>query len=117
MLRRTVLKANKGPQNPGPTLQGWGRTAQKRRLEYETVENKYGAREFNKNWDVVGLQTRSTDMLQCRTYFNFPQRMIGFAFNWSCQNIVTMVPGAIFLLGYHEWVTEVDHHTKRAAWW
>ena len=46
--RRNAMAMNKGPAYSGPTLHGWGRTVQKRRLEMEAVEGKYGKRQFNK---------------------------------------------------------------------
>jgi hypothetical protein len=117
MLRRSLSRFNKAPQNPGPTMQGWGRTAQKRRLEYETVENKYGTREFTKQWDYCGLETRTTDHSEVRLYFNFPQRMLGFAFNWWAHNLVAIMASVVIFIAIDKYVHHVDHKTKRAAWW
>jgi hypothetical protein len=117
MLRRTVTRANKAPQTPGPMMQGWGRTAQKRRLEYETVESKYGGREYNKNWDLVGLQTRTTAHTAVRTYFNYPQRMLGFVFNATAWNAVPLCASAVPIILGFKWIGHIDHEVKHAAWW
>ncbi len=108
---------HKAPQNPGPALHGWGRSIQKRRLEYETVESKYGAREFNKNWDLAGLQTRSTDYMQVRTYFNFGGRMGGWLFNWGQMGVLVTVPGMGVLYVIHDLNDRYDKSIHRAAWW
>ena len=119
MLRRTLVQANmaKAPSNPGPTLQGWGRSVQKRRLEYETVESKYGGREFNKHWDLAGLTARSTDYLEVRTYFNFGARMGGWIFNWGAMGAMCLVPGAGVIYGIHVANLAYDDRIHRAAWW
>jgi hypothetical protein len=119
MLRSTLVKANltKAPANPGPTLQGWGRSVQKRRLEYETVNSKYGKREFTKNWDLVGLTQRSTDFMEIRTYFNFGSRMGTWLFNWGQFTVLAFVPGAGFILTLHAVNKKYDESIHRAAWW
>ena len=117
MLRRTAAKMNKAPQTPGPTMQGWGRTAQKRRLEYETVENKYGKREFNKNWDLAGLEVRMSEASEQRVYFNYPQRMAGWVFNLTSTYATSWVGGASVIGGLHIYTKHVDAETKHAAWW
>ena len=121
MLRRTLVKRNsatlnKGVQNPGPTFHTWGRTVQKRRLEYETVENKYGKREFNKNWDLAGCTQRSTDYFEMRVYFNYPMMIFTWLFN-SFNALFGFIPSAGFLWGLHLATEEYDKRMKRAAWW
>ena len=117
MLRRTVLQANKGPATPGPTLYGWGRTAQKRRLAYETVESKYHKKEFNKNWDVAGHQTRYTDYMEVRTYFAFTARWGLFVYNIVSNQILCTAGVGIVLYFMHKQVLWYDDRLRRAAWW
>jgi hypothetical protein len=118
MLRRTIAarQLTKTVQQPGPTLQGWGRTVQKRRLEYETVDNKYGKREFNKNWDLVGCVHRSTDYLEMRLYFNYPTMIFTWLFN-SWNTLFHFWPSAGFMIALHYMTEEEDKRMKRAAWW
>jgi hypothetical protein len=119
MLRRTVssFSLNKGPQQPGPTLQGFGRTTQKRRLEYETVESKYHKREFNKNWDLAGATTRSSDYLEVRTYFNYGNRIGAWLCNLGATLTMSLIPGAGVLCAMHEANKMYDESIHRAAWW
>eukprot|EP00758_Cryptobia_borreli_P001396 Tbor_TRINITY_DN2205_c0_g1::TRINITY_DN2205_c0_g1_i1::g.2694::m.2694 len=118
MLRHTALRASltKPPAQPGPTLYGWGRTTQKRRLEYETVESKYHKREFNKNWDVAGLEQRSTDYMECRTYFSIGSRWSTWIYNNGSMYLL-MAPPTIFLYGLHRANRMYDDSIRRAAWW
>uniref|UniRef100_A0A7S1MIL1 Uncharacterized protein n=1 Tax=Neobodo designis TaxID=312471 RepID=A0A7S1MIL1_NEODS len=118
MLRRTTARAaTKAPQTPGPMMQSWGRSAQKRRLEYETVESKYGDRKFNKDWDVIGLEQRNTAHTAQRIYFNFPQRCVGYLYNYTSFYFIALLGGFIpFTVGYQA-VLKLDRDTKRAAWW
>ena len=118
MLRRSLVarSLNKGVQNPGPTLHGWGRTIQKRRLEYETVESKYGKKEFNKNWDLAGAVQRSTDYLELRNYFNYPKMI--FTWIWNGVPVAWLyVPGGGVLTAFHFGVLEYNQRMMRAAWW
>ena len=125
MLRRSVHRLhaplNKGPQIPGPTLHGWGRTVQKRRLEYESTDNTSGGtRPFYKaQFDGAGIIHRSTNHLECRTYFNVHQRwgtwfvnfgigFLGLAFVSGHTMISALFQGSFW------WQT---HIYKRAAWW
>ena len=118
MLRRSTLKfgLSKAPAQPGPTLYGWGRTAQKRRLEYETVESKYHKREFNKTWDVAGLEQRSTDYMECRTYFSMGSRWGQWIWN-SWATYIMVLPGWAFLYSLHKAIEAYDLSLRRAAWW
>lgn len=117
MLRRTAVKANKAPQTPGPMMQGWGRTAQKRRLEYESVENKYGERAFNKHWDVMGLEQRSTEHKQVRMYYNYPQRQVAWMWNMATQYFVPVSTAVVPIYLLDKAAYKLDKDTKRAAWW
>lgn len=119
MLRRTIqsMSLHKGVQNPGPTLHGWGRSAQKRRLEYETVESKYHKREFTKSWDVAGLEQRSSDYLQIRTYFNYGNRIYLWLFNMTSYHLLAIVPGCGLLWVLHWANDKWDHAIQHAAWW
>ena len=114
---RVNFQMNKGPQYPGPTLAGWGRTPQKRRLEYETVENKYGKRECNKNWDIAGTEIRTTDYLQIRVYAGWPGRILEWLKNWGTFTSLTILPGVgpLALLFYV--VCKWDTAMQRWAWW
>jgi len=118
MLRRSAscLMVGKAPVTPGPTLYGWGRTVQKRRLEYETVESKYGKKQFNKNWDVAGLEQRFTDYAEMRTYLSFGRRQGIWLYNWGQICIIALLPAAVFHAG-HKAVEKYDAHLRRAAWW
>ncbi len=117
MLRRTFARANKAPATPGPTLYGWGRKEQKRRLGYESVENKYHRKQFNKNWDLAGQQLRTTDYQEVRTYFAFSARWGLFTINHLSQTIgVAIGPlGGIYLI--HRSVMAYDDRLRRRAWW
>ena len=119
MLRRTLCArvGAKAPQTPGPTTQSWGRTAQKRRLEYEASETKYGERAQSKEWDMLGLEVRNTAHTQQRVYFNYPQRWLGYAFNFWSYYAIALCGGAIPTWGMYTYVKGVDAATKRAAWW
>lgn len=119
MLRRSLVNKSlhKSVQTPGPTLHGWGRSVQKRRLEYETVESKYHKREFTKNWDVAGLETRSSDYIQIRTYFNFGSRMMIWLWNMTSYHWMALFAGCSVITALHEANQVYDHSIQRAAWW
>lgn len=119
MLRRsTSLLQHRLPARPGPTLHGWGRTEQKRRLEYETVDTKYGKRQFSKDaWDVAGVEQRYSDYTQMRTYFSIGGRWGQWIYNcsqvWlSSGLIITMI-----IIGSDAWTKRYDRWYRRAAWW
>lgn len=112
-MRNTL---NKGAQQPGPTMQGWGRSVQKRRLEYETVDSKYHKREFNKNWDMAGTCQRSTEFMQMRVYFRYPSVMYTWFFNQLPIAYLT-IPAFFLPYGLHLAVKEYDHKIQHAAWW
>lgn len=118
MLHRSFIRGSlaKAPAQPGPTLYGWGRTAQKRRLEYETVESKYHKREFNKTWDVAGLEQRSTDYLECRTYFAVGRRWTTWMYNMT-QMYLMYIPPTAFLYFLHKQNQWYDARIRHAAWW
>ena len=120
MLRRTLFaratSLNKGVQNPGPTLHSWGRSLQKRRLEYETVDSKYHKREFNKNWDVAGCLQRTTDFLEMRVYFNYPLATIGWTFNLIVGPLYAFMPTGGLIIATHYVIEEYDRRMQRAAW-
>eukprot|EP00760_Papus_ankaliazontas_P005287 PhM_4_TR12485/c0_g1_i2/m.668 len=115
--RMSLVSLNKGAQYPGPTLAGWGRSVQKRRLEYETVESKYGKREFNKNWDLAGAEVRCTDPLQVRIYAGVPGRMLTWCWNYGKWISLSFVPAISPFLVAHLAVVEYDKSIQRAAWW
>eukprot|EP00759_Apiculatamorpha_spiralis_P011308 PhF_6_TR18704/c0_g1_i1/m.27334 len=120
MFRRSttsMISMNKGAQYPGPTLQGYGRTVQKRRLEYETVESKYGKRENNKNWDVAGAEIRSTDFLSMRVYAGWPGRVSQWIFNWVQFTALAALPSFLPIYIGHLLVFAYDDSIQRAAWW
>ena len=119
MLRRTIQRpaAARTAQYPGPTLAGWGRSSQKRRLEYETKESKDHKREPNFQWDVAGSEFRSTDYIQVRTYFSFPNRMGHWLMNWGQHCCFAILPAATVLTVMVYLCDEYDKWVKRAAWW
>ncbi|KNH05734.1 hypothetical protein XU18_3256 [Perkinsela sp. CCAP 1560/4] len=108
---------NKGPQTPGPTLAGWGRTAQKRRLEYETVESKYGKREFNKNWDLAGTEIRTTDYMQMRVWAGYSGRIGTWFYNMAEWYFLCVVPGMCLLVLFYQQLISYGERVKRQAWW
>ena len=120
MLKRSAYRClciNKGTQSPGPTLAGWGRTAQKRRLEYETVESKYGKREFNRNWDLAGTETRQTDYMQMRVWAGYPGRIGTWLYNFGEFQFLSCIPGSCLTLLFVYEVREYGIRIRRAAWW
>ena len=120
MLLRTLprrLAINKGPQTPGPTLAGWGRTAQKRRLEYETVESKYGKREFNRNWDLAGTEIRQTDYMQMRVWAGYPGRIGTWLFNMTEYYTLVIFPCLCLLMIFMYEMYLYGKRIVRAAWW
>ncbi|EAN91006.1 hypothetical protein C3747_62g682c [Trypanosoma cruzi] len=120
MLRRSIVwkqMQNKGPARPGPMLYGWGRTEQKRRLEYETVESKYHKREFNKNWDLAGVEQRYTDFMVVRTYFSLGTRWGTWVYNMLQFYVLAMLPVFIFMHTFHKNVEWYDERIRLASWW
>lgn len=119
MLRRSLVRANlnKGPARPGPTLYGWGRTEQKRRLEYETVESKYHKREFNKNWDLAGVEQRYSDFMEVRTYFSIGSRWGTWIYNMMAFYVLAVAPLYLAFHVFHKNIEWYDERIRRAAWW
>lgn len=119
MLRRSILRSqlNKGPSRPGPTLHGWGRTEQKRRLEYETVESKYHKREFNKNWDLAGVEQRYSDFMEMRTYFSIGTRWGTWLYNMSAFYVLAVAPLYVMFHTWHKQIEWYDERIRRQAWW
>lgn len=118
MLRRTapVKNLNKQASQVGPALQGWGRSIQKRRLEYEGSFSKYGKKEFQKQWDLAGLVQRSTDYYEVRTYFSIGSRWSTWIFN-SFTIYFWALSGCFTLKVMHEAMIAYHWHIVRAAWW
>ena len=120
MIRRTsnlLIAMNKGPQYCGPTLQGWGRTAQKRRLEYEALETKYNKKDFVKNFDYVGYEQRCSDYMQLRTYFNIGGRWGSWLYNMGGNFSLIFSGTALFYYWAHSSTMNTHYAMLRAAWW
>lgn len=119
MLRRSLMRCqvNKAPARPGPTLYGWGRTEQKRRLEYEATESVYHKRDFNKAWDLAGIEQRYTDFMQVRTYFSIGSRWGTWIYNMTQFYVLSMVPVFAFMHGLHKANEHYDASIRHAAWW
>ena len=107
---------SKGPTYSGPTLHGWGRTVQKRRLEMETVENKYGKKTFGKTWDQAGCVYRTTDYLQVRTFWNMGTRWSTWLFYGARDAGIVLIPCTFT---WQLCMAEVRYgdRLRRAAWW
>lgn len=119
MLRRSLIRSqvSKAPARPGPTLYGWGRTAQKRRLEYEASESVYHKRDFNKAWDVAGVEQRYSDFMQVRTYFSIGSRWGTWIYNMLQFYVLSMLPIFVFMHGLHKANEAYDDSIRKAAWW
>jgi hypothetical protein len=119
MLRRSMLRCqvNRAPARPGPTLYGWGRTEQKRRLEYETTESKYHKRDFNKSWDLAGVEQRYSDFMQVRTYFSLGSRWGTWLYNLMQFYVLSMFPVFAFMHFLHKSIERYDDSIRLAAWW
>lgn len=107
---------SKAPQAPGPALQGWGRTIQKRRLEYETYDDNGGKRNMMHSVEYFGPETRATDALMVRTYFNYPQRIVGWQFNWWLQHGPSFVT-AIFIVACYKYILAWNDEMMHLSWW
>ena len=124
MMRRTTLRGHqalvKGPQIPGPTLHGWGRTVQKRRLEYESYDNAAGGPKpyYKGQYDAAGIVHRSTNYMECRTYFNIHQRWGTWFLTFGGICAMVWASATTWHLAMFEgtfWWQE--HVYKRKAWW
>lgn len=119
MMRKTILcsSLSKAPARPGPMLYGWGRTEQKRRLEYEATESKYHKRDFNKNWDLAGVEQRYSDFMQVRTYFSLGSRWGTWIYNMLQFYVLSMLPIFAFMHFFHKANERYDDSIRKAAWW
>mmetsp|Transcript_1746 Transcript_1746/g.2382 ORF Transcript_1746/g.2382 Transcript_1746/m.2382 type:complete len:121 (+) Transcript_1746:53-415(+) len=120
MLRRTFLgrfQMNKGPQYPGPTLAGWGRTTQKRRLEYETTESRVHKRMCAPGTELAGYESRTTDYMEMRVWSGWPGRIGLWLTNFSKHYALMFLPGCgpLFLVYYGAY--KYDQAMQRWAWW
>ena len=111
------MAMSKGPAYSGPTLHGWGRTKQKRRMEMEAGEGKYGKREFSLNEDKTGYTARTTDYLEMRTFYNMGSRWGTWIFHSARVGAIIVLPGYTFIGGPCKFAFAYDIKLQRDAWW
>ena len=81
---RARLSLNKGAIAPGPPLCGWGRSVQRRRLQYDSTEARIRKGPSpQRSVAVDGLELRRADYQQVNTYYKSHSRFGYYLVNAS----------------------------------